>query len=119
MEPFYKIITITVFCFVAGIIPAQCQVNLTSPYALFSPVKVPAVSLYRLPKNFRQLILIRSIKNLPALHRFCHHPALLRSLVVIFIRNSLGSFAKKNCNSKKPRAFRYGFAWVHLNMQTS
>jgi hypothetical protein len=46
VKPFYKIIGFAVFCLRAWVVPAQNQVNLTYEHRLFTPGKVPVISMY-------------------------------------------------------------------------
>jgi hypothetical protein len=51
VKRFYKIIAFAAFCFQAGTISAQNQVNITLDRVLFSPARVAPVSMYNLPKK--------------------------------------------------------------------
>jgi hypothetical protein len=51
VKRFYKIIVFAAFCFQAGTISAQNQVNITLDRALFSPARVALISMYNLPKK--------------------------------------------------------------------
>ena len=105
-----------VFCLRAGIVPAQNQVNLTYGYRLFTPEKVPVISVYNAPGMWKLHYKLTETEHISS-YTMAAEPVLAKPVVTTFISSNfytqhLGFFCKKELLFEKsthiPFRFRLG-----------
>jgi len=113
VKPFYKIIGFAVFCLRAGVVPAQNQVNLTYGDRLFTPEKVPVISVYnasgkwKLHHKFTENVRISShtMNAEPVLAK----PAITTIISSNFYTQQFGFFCKKEFQFEKSTSIPFRF----------